>query len=141
MSQCVGEWHINLWRMLTHDRARSLHMEIQITSPSTKIVHHEELQTSRTLPVFHGTDRVGGQVILDPTCYQSGRLTMSVSLLISFLHPITFDRNVFRLKVHFNTLLHKRRWLTVHATKTLAKADTSSFLRATSSESAHPRTL
>jgi hypothetical protein len=60
-------------------------MEIQIASPSTKVVHNEELQTSRTLPVFHETDRVGGQVILDPTCYQSGRLTVSVSLLYFIL--------------------------------------------------------
>lgn len=53
-------------------------MEVQIASPSVKIVRHE-FQTCRSLPVFNESDRIGGQIILDPSCSQSGRLSVSVS--------------------------------------------------------------
>jgi len=59
-------------------------MEICIASPSVKVVRHEELQTSKSLPVFNGNDRVGGQVILDPICNQSGRLSIAVRTTTSF---------------------------------------------------------
>jgi len=57
---------------------RSLHMEVQIASPSVKVVRHQHLQTFRSLPVFYENDKVSGQIILDPACNHSGRLSISI---------------------------------------------------------------
>jgi len=85
-------------------------MEVQIASPSIKVVRHEELQTSKSLPVFHERDRVGGRIILDPACYQSGRLSVSVCTFLFFCVRVLYDRDVIRSKVHFSTPPPKRRW-------------------------------
>lgn len=84
--------HISVCRQVTYritvyistkSLVSSLKMEIHITSPSVKILH-DDLRTSRSLPVFHNNDRVGGQIVLDLTCYQSGRLSVSVSVSTRF---------------------------------------------------------
>ena len=62
----------------------SLHIEVQIASPAVKVVPNEDYNTSRSLPVFNERDRVSGQIILDPSCHPSGRLSIAVSY--SLLH-------------------------------------------------------
>jgi hypothetical protein len=121
----------------THTHTRSLHMEVQIASPSVKVVHQEELQTSRSLPVFHENDRVGGRIILDPACYQSGRLSISVRTFILFHARVPYERTVISSKEYFTILLHKHKQSMNHTTKNLAMAGTFSCLRQMSSQLAH----
>lgn len=64
-------------------------MEIHIVSPFVKIVRNEEYQTTRSLPVFNGGDRISGYVVLDSNSYQSGRFSISVSTFIQIFPALT----------------------------------------------------
>lgn len=57
-------------------------MELRVNSPSVKPVSAED---KRTMPVFGDGDKIGGMVILDPSCSPAGRLTVSVSPLMSYV--------------------------------------------------------
>jgi hypothetical protein len=59
---------------------------MQINSPSVKMVQQPGTENIVSRPVFGDYDRVEGRVMLDPTCSQNGRLTISVSLPSSSLH-------------------------------------------------------
>ena len=135
--RCVTDRTCHHGMYATHTHARSLHMEVQIASPSVKVVHQEELQTSRSLPVFHENDRVGGRIILDPACYQSGRLSISVRTFILFHVRIPYRQMIIRSKEYFSILLHKHRQWMNHTTKSLAMAGTFSCLRQMLSQLAH----
>jgi hypothetical protein len=52
-------------------------MELQLYSPSVKL-HQEHTDDRGPLAVFGDHDQVGGKVILDPSCYHTGRLSISV---------------------------------------------------------------
>ncbi|EGN92882.1 hypothetical protein SERLA73DRAFT_98668 [Serpula lacrymans var. lacrymans S7.3] len=57
---------------------RSLQMEMQLYSPSVKTARQEGSDKVKTRPVFGDLDRVEGKVILDSSCSQSGRLSISI---------------------------------------------------------------
>ncbi|KAG6377543.1 Vps16, C-terminal region-domain-containing protein [Boletus reticuloceps] len=57
---------------------RSLLLDMRIYSPSVKVVKTPGLATSQFRPVFGEEDKVEGKVMLDPSCSQNGRLTISL---------------------------------------------------------------
>lgn len=57
---------------------RSLLLDMQLYSPSIKMVKQVGLGGMISCPVFGDHDRVEGRVILDPTCSQNGRLNISI---------------------------------------------------------------
>ncbi|KII87629.1 hypothetical protein PLICRDRAFT_642508 [Plicaturopsis crispa FD-325 SS-3] len=65
-------------------RRRSLQMEMHINSPHVKVLPETDKTGTRSLPIFSDHDRIGGQVVLDPSCSQSGRLTVSIEGTFSY---------------------------------------------------------
>ncbi|KAG1748285.1 uncharacterized protein EDB91DRAFT_1113106 [Suillus paluster] len=57
---------------------RSLLLDMQIYSPSIKMVKQVGLDGTISCPVFGDHNRVEGKVILDSNCSQNGRLTISI---------------------------------------------------------------
>ncbi|KAF8843916.1 hypothetical protein BDN67DRAFT_88951 [Paxillus ammoniavirescens] len=57
---------------------RSLLLNMQINSPSVKMVQQPGTENIVSRPVFGDYDRVEGRVMLDPTCSQNGLLTISI---------------------------------------------------------------
>lgn len=51
---------------------------MQIYSPSIKVVQQSGLEGSQPRPVFGERDKIEGKVMLDPSCSQNGRLTITV---------------------------------------------------------------
>jgi hypothetical protein len=74
----------------------SLYMELQIYSPSVKVMQHKHQNSTRPLPVFGDNDQVGGKVFLHSNCPPYGRLSVSVSLasLIPCRRGFRLNRNV-----------------------------------------------
>lgn len=66
----------------------SLLLDMQIYSPSVQMVKLPGLEASQSRPVFCGEDKVEGKIVLDPSCSQNGRLTISVC----FLYLRSFSR-------------------------------------------------
>ncbi|RDB30650.1 hypothetical protein Hypma_005833 [Hypsizygus marmoreus] len=65
---------------------RSLQMDLQLYSPSVKL-QQDEYDGGGPLAVFGDHDQVGGKVILDPSCYHTGKL--SISIEGAFMYPAT----------------------------------------------------
>lgn len=64
----------------------SLLLDMQIYSPSVKMVKRPGLETLQPQPVFCDEDKIEGRIMLDPSCSENGRLTISVCFpLHSFL--------------------------------------------------------
>ncbi|KIJ59377.1 hypothetical protein HYDPIDRAFT_162488 [Hydnomerulius pinastri MD-312] len=57
---------------------RSLLLDMQVYSPSVKMVKQPGTENTVSRPVFGDHDKVEGKVMLDPSCSQSGRLTISI---------------------------------------------------------------
>ncbi|KAH7906990.1 hypothetical protein BJ138DRAFT_1104681 [Hygrophoropsis aurantiaca] len=57
---------------------RSLLLEMHIYSPSVKMVRQPGTDSLVSRPVFGDHNRVEGKVMLDPSCGQNGRLTISI---------------------------------------------------------------
>ncbi|KAH7886830.1 hypothetical protein F5I97DRAFT_2018745 [Phlebopus sp. FC_14] len=57
---------------------------MRIYSPSIKMVNQSGEGTATSRPVFSEHDRVEGRVILDPSCSQNGRLTISFEGVFEF---------------------------------------------------------
>ncbi|KIK92585.1 hypothetical protein PAXRUDRAFT_146998 [Paxillus rubicundulus Ve08.2h10] len=57
---------------------RSLFLNMQIYSPAVEMVQQPGTEYIVSRPVFWDYDRVEGKVVLDPSCSQSGRLTISI---------------------------------------------------------------
>lgn len=51
---------------------------MQVLSPSVKMVPQPGAEGLVSRPVFHDHDRVEGKVLLDPSCSQNGRLSISI---------------------------------------------------------------
>lgn len=66
----------------------SLLLDMQIYSPSVKVVNLPGLEASQSRPVFCDEDKIEGKIVLDPSCSQNGRLTISVC----FLYLRSFSR-------------------------------------------------
>lgn len=66
---------------------------MQIYSPSVKVVKHAGVGASRSYPVFSDQEKIEGRVMLDPSCSQAGRLTISVRFR-AFSSLLSADRNV-----------------------------------------------
>ncbi|KAF8556046.1 hypothetical protein OG21DRAFT_1507002 [Imleria badia] len=64
---------------------RSLLLDMQIYSPSVKVVNQHGLATSQPRPVFGDQDKIEGKVTLDPSCSQNGRLTISLEGAFEYL--------------------------------------------------------
>lgn len=65
---------------------RSLQTQLQLYSPSVK-VYQDHAEDKGPLAVFSDHDQVGGKVILDPSCYHTGKL--SISIEGAFMYPPT----------------------------------------------------
>ncbi|KAF9239871.1 hypothetical protein BU15DRAFT_74404 [Melanogaster broomeanus] len=57
---------------------RSLLLDMQVYSPSVKMVKQPGTEIMVSRPVFGDHGRVEGKVMLDPSCSQNGRLTISI---------------------------------------------------------------
>jgi hypothetical protein len=53
-------------------------LDMQIYSPSVKVVKQPGLAASQSIPMFGDQDKIEGKVILDSSYSQNGRLTISV---------------------------------------------------------------
>ncbi|KAI0701370.1 hypothetical protein BC835DRAFT_245424 [Cytidiella melzeri] len=67
---------------------RSYQMEIQVHSPTVKVVRSRGYEPARSLPVFSDQDRVEGVVRLDPHLYLSpGQLVVSMEGAFIYVSP------------------------------------------------------
>ncbi|KAJ8589349.1 hypothetical protein M405DRAFT_852180 [Rhizopogon salebrosus TDB-379] len=64
---------------------RSLLLDMQLYSPSVKMVKQPMLDGMISCPVFGDHDRVEGKITLDPSCSQSGRLTISIEGVFEYV--------------------------------------------------------
>ncbi|KAI3608216.1 hypothetical protein WG66_006559 [Moniliophthora roreri] len=69
---------------------RSLQLEARIHSPSVKVVSPQGKRIMT--PVFGDGDKVGGTVALDPSCAQSGRLSISIEGAFLFTESETQEQ-------------------------------------------------
>ncbi|OAX42422.1 hypothetical protein K503DRAFT_683373 [Rhizopogon vinicolor AM-OR11-026] len=63
----------------------SLLLDMQLYSSSIKMVKQSMLDDMISYPVFGDHDRVEGKIMLDPTCSQSGRLTVSIEGVFEYI--------------------------------------------------------
>ncbi|KAG1745185.1 hypothetical protein EDB19DRAFT_1692879 [Suillus lakei] len=64
---------------------RSLLLDMQLYSPSIKMVKQVGLDGMISCPVFGDHDKVEGKVVLDPNCSQSGRLAISIEGVFEYV--------------------------------------------------------
>ncbi|KAG1776380.1 hypothetical protein EV702DRAFT_1229883 [Suillus placidus] len=64
---------------------RSLLLDMQLYSPSIKMVKRVGLGGMISCPVFGDNDKVEGKVILDPNCSQNGRLNISIEGVFEYI--------------------------------------------------------
>lgn len=62
-------------------------MELRIYSPAVKVT--EGYADKKTIPHYEEGDQLCGVVNLDPTCSQSGRITVTVSSAAVFMHTLS----------------------------------------------------
>ncbi|KAH9852260.1 hypothetical protein C2E23DRAFT_826562 [Lenzites betulinus] len=67
---------------------RSSQLEVQVRSPSVKILRGKGYDTAQSLPVFGDHDKVTGSVLLDVSlCATPGRLTISLQGTFVYMSP------------------------------------------------------
>ncbi|KAG9313539.1 hypothetical protein JVU11DRAFT_5866 [Chiua virens] len=64
---------------------RSFHLDMQIYSPSVQVVKHSGLAILQSCPVFGDQDKIQGKVMLDSSCSQNGRLTITLDGTFEYL--------------------------------------------------------
>ncbi|PFH49933.1 hypothetical protein AMATHDRAFT_62247 [Amanita thiersii Skay4041] len=81
---CPSAWKAVSDTLYSHvSTYRSLKLELQIYSSSIR-VQHDNRSSSGLVPVFNTGDRVSGKVILDPSCHNSGTITITVEGIFNY---------------------------------------------------------